>query len=701
MRRADEILQKHGVAEPGGEIAAPGGYDPDDPASALAHVLEIDDMGKRASQTIRALGRMVTAGMDLAAEAEVRSYVVRKRLLPGPTFNKAIRAARRSARVSQDNPEDANQATQLQALAREHYRMVTAEDGKAYAVPVDGPNVAISLGRQFARQLVKLFLEKTGTAPGAQAVSTAIQILLAYLDGQEPEPVHIRLARYGNAVVLDLGTKDGRCVIVDSSGWRVEERSPVLFRRGVGTPLPEPVRGGDGLARLRNLVNLNEEQFRLGAAWLVASLVPGIPHPILVTRGEQGTAKTTLARIFQRLIDPSHLDPGALPDNEKDLAVRMHNAYVQAFDNTSSIPELLSDALCRATTGGTFAGRMLYSDDEISVLSYLRIIILTTVEAGQLRADLVERMLPLDLDRIEPEKRKTERAVIGDNPDDKPGVFDLLDQGHAAILGDLLDLLSGVLKHIPDVVISHLPRMADFAKILAALDTCQEWKTFPLYSQLVDSETGALVEGNPFAARLMEFMERRGEWEGTATALRRELTAMLDDKEHPPRGWPADATRAGGQLKRMAPSLRVHGIEVTSDREGKGRTRTYKVAKTASAASAASAAHPDQAEQADARADASGAADAGEADRRTLRTLADAKDPASVRLNSAGQSVVKRPADAADAGFFEEKEITSTQDTERNQAETCSGCLGPLDPALVAAGFTSHGPACNDRAPGR
>jgi hypothetical protein len=292
-------------------------YDPDDPLAALTYVTEIEDAGERAGETVRALSRMVGTGMDFAAESHVRSYVVRKRLLPGRAFDKAIRAARRAARASQGDAEEANQATQLQALARDHYRMVTAEDGKAYAVPIDGPNVAISLGRQFARQLVKLFLEKTGSAPGAQAVSTAIQILLAYLDGQEPEPVHIRLARDGNTVVLDLGTKDGRCVIIDASGWRIEERSPVLFRRGVGTPLPEPVRGGDGLARLRNLVNLNEEQFRLGVAWLVAALVPGIPHPILVTRGEQGTAKTTLARIFQRLIDPSHLDPGALPDNER------------------------------------------------------------------------------------------------------------------------------------------------------------------------------------------------------------------------------------------------------------------------------------------------------------------------------------------------------------------------------------------------
>lgn len=666
-------------------------FDPENPLAGLEAVLDIEDSGKRAAQVVRALSRMVTEGMDLAAEAEVRNWVVRKRLLPASGFDRAIRDARRSARGSHDGAEEANQATQLQALARAHYRMVTAEDGKNYAVPLDGPNIAISLGRKFTNQLSRLYLEKTGSAPGAQAVSTTVQILLAYLDGQEPEPVHIRLARDGNNVVLDLGSRDGRCVIVDSSGWRLEEHSPVLFRRGAGTPLPEPVRGGDGLARLRNLVNLNEEQFRLGLAWLVAALVPGVPHPILVTRGEQGTAKTTLARIFQRLIDPSHLDPGALPDNEKDLAVRMHNAYVQAFDNASSIPELISDALCRATTGGTFAGRMLYSDDEITVLTYLRIIILTTVEAGQLRPDLVERMLPLDLDRIDPEKRKTERAVIGDNPDEKPGIFDLLDQGHPEILGALLDLLSGVLKHIPDVATGHLPRMADFAKILAAIDADQDWKTFPLYSQLVDSETGALVEGNPFASRLIEFMDSRAKWEGTATELHAELTALLPDKEHPPKRWPVDGPRAGALLTRMAPSLRVHGIEAEQDRTGKARTRTWKVAKTLSALSLLSATGPDQAEQADSKADSTVRADSNDRPQRTARTAADSKKSFTVRPEAPGQVANHRLADSADSNFSKKRGEVDIGVTE----SSCMGCGGPLDPALLAAGFTTHGADCD------
>jgi hypothetical protein len=35
-----------------------------------------------------------------------------------------------------------------------------------------------------------------------------------------------------------------------------------------------------------------------------------------------------------------------------------------AFDNVSGLPILLSDALCRLASGGSFAVRRLYTDDE-------------------------------------------------------------------------------------------------------------------------------------------------------------------------------------------------------------------------------------------------------------------------------------------------------------------------------------------------
>ena len=55
---------------------------------------------------------------------------------------------------------------------------------------------------------------------------------------------------------------------------------------------------------LRPYVNLTEADFRLMIAWLTAVLRPVGPYPILVLHGEQGSAKSTLAKVLRLLIDP-------------------------------------------------------------------------------------------------------------------------------------------------------------------------------------------------------------------------------------------------------------------------------------------------------------------------------------------------------------------------------------------------------------
>jgi hypothetical protein len=56
----------------------------------------------------------------------------------------------------------------------------------------------------------------------------------------------------------------------------------------------------------------------------------------------------------------------ALPREERELMIAANNGHVLAFDNLSSLPGWLSDALCRLASGGSFALRQLYTDaDEV------------------------------------------------------------------------------------------------------------------------------------------------------------------------------------------------------------------------------------------------------------------------------------------------------------------------------------------------
>ena len=132
-------------------------------------------------------------------------------------------------------------------------------------------------------------------------------------------------------------------------------------------PLPKP-EGGGRIEDLRPFVNVPDDQdWCLLVAWVVASLKPSGPYPVLVLHGEQGSAKSTTAEVLRSLIDPSIASLRTAPSEERDLAIAAHNAWVLSYDNMSGVPLWLSDALCRVATGGGFATRTLYEDAEETI----------------------------------------------------------------------------------------------------------------------------------------------------------------------------------------------------------------------------------------------------------------------------------------------------------------------------------------------
>jgi hypothetical protein len=84
----------------------------------------------------------------------------------------------------------------------------------------------------------------------------------------------------------------------------------VKFRRTRGMlPLPYPVPGGtlEDLRLFTNIPAESEADWVLFKAWLHQALRPRGPYPVLILHGEQGTAKSTQARLARALIfqDPT------------------------------------------------------------------------------------------------------------------------------------------------------------------------------------------------------------------------------------------------------------------------------------------------------------------------------------------------------------------------------------------------------------
>jgi hypothetical protein len=455
-------------------------------------------------------------------------------------------------------------AERLVALARARYDLITSEDARPYAIERDGANIALPLrGRTGLRQrLARLFTDTyAGQVPSQSALADAMTVLEGAAGDTDPVPVSLRVATGPDGtVVIDLGSADGRAVVVGPYGWHVADRSPVVFRRsGAMAPMPAPVLDGDGLAALGALLNADEPTFRQLVAWLVAAWIPHIPHPVLTFKGEQGTGKSKAAQMVVNLIDPSPASKRSQPRDIKAWAAQAFNSWALCLDNVSVIPPWLSDTLCKAVTGDGIVDRALYTDDDVVVLSFRRVLAMTTIDAGALAGDLAERLLMLDLQLIEEDQRRSEEELDAAFAAARP-----------AVLGALLDLLAAVLAVLPGVRLESMPRMADFARVLAAVDHVQGWNTLDAYLSGSATLATDALEGDPFGAAVATLAEHAGTWQGTAA----QLLELLSWGDGPcPPNWPKDPTRAGGRIKRLAPLLRSIGITVDDTQRSRDRHR--------------------------------------------------------------------------------------------------------------------------------
>src|SRR5262249_46783645 len=143
----------------------------------------------------------------------------------------------------------------------------------------------------------------------------------ALIDGT-CHPVHLRVAEQAGALWLDLSNPAWEAVSITAGAWTVSPDPPVRFRRSRGMlALPTPILGGS-LDDLRRFVNVADDaDWLLLLTWLLQTLRPGVPAPILALMGEQGAAKSTTMRVLRRVVDPNAAPLRAQPRNEEDLMI--------------------------------------------------------------------------------------------------------------------------------------------------------------------------------------------------------------------------------------------------------------------------------------------------------------------------------------------------------------------------------------------
>lgn len=400
----------------------------------------------------------------------------------------------------------------------------------------------------------------------------------ALYNGEERE-VSLRLAQHEDKLYFDLADREWRVVEITNDGWKIIQSSdaPVRFvRRLAMLPLPEPVTGGK-LDELRTFMNVeNDATWALVASWLVMTLHPTGPYPILSVTGEQGSAKTTACKLLRSLVDPNRADLRAVPKDERDLMIAATNSHLMAYDNLSGITQELSDSLCRIATGAGFATRTLHSNDEETIFSVRRPILTNGIIDATGFPDLLDRTVSVFLRAIPDQKRREEHELWTGYAQAKP-----------RILGALLSGVSHAMKHRDTVTLTQRPRMADFARWAVAAEEgigLKKGAFFEAY-ELNRSSSNEMALDNPIAVELQAFMEclTGAVWIGTATDLFKSLNTMIANRGEVTKdkyGWPKSACSLSGKLRRIAPNLRRVGLEVECGRtNGGSKLRIEKTQK--------------------------------------------------------------------------------------------------------------------------
>jgi hypothetical protein len=489
-----------------------------------------------------------------------------------------------------------SQASLIVELAQAAGIELFHDDQTAYvSVHRDDHRETYKLRSKAARgYLVGLHLDATKKAPGSQGVADATTALEALALREGEQRVYVRIAAVENHIYLDLANDAWQVVDIDRERWRVIVDPPVKFRRPKGLlPLPVPVTGGSVLA-LRRFVNVEKpSDFLLVLAVLIAYLRGRGPYPSLVLNGEQGAAKSTLTRVMKALIDPNTAPLRSAPKEPRDLMIAASHAHALGFDNLSVLPDWLSDALCRLATGGGFSTRTLYSDDEEMIFDAVRPVIINGIAEVATRQDLVGRSVFVTMPPIPSSKRRAESTL-----------WAAFDRAHPAILGALLTIVSVALKNEPDVTLANVPRMADFARWIVAAEPACPWKAggfLEVYTANQDTALTSTLDGDLIADLVRGLLHTPAHlslslpWTGTAKDLLAALNDRVADHIKRQKGFPSQPRSVANQLRRLAPALRLVGIDVmfakASDRD---RTRTITVTQleekgtNASASSASS-----------------------------------------------------------------------------------------------------------------
>ena len=484
--------------------------------------------------------------------------------------NKSIRrqdidAALRS--LSQDTDKiEITLADQLIELVTGSCTLFFDQEDQAYAaIEKEGHREVWSLHSQTFKDWVSmLFYRAVGTTPRASTISDAFSTLagIALHDGDRHH-VYLRVAADGSGgYYLDIGDELWRVIHITDRGWKILDKSPVMFRRSKASKaIPIPEAGGQ-LSDLKALVNVDCKDDLLLLTALIDGLRPDTAYPVIELIGEEGSGKSTTAENIRRLIDPHSVNLRNAPRSVEDAFVGARNNHVVCLNNLSRLSGDLQDAICNLSTGGGYASRKLYTNDDEVAYEAKRQVVLNGINTVATQQDLISRLVRLECPIFDARRSRLDEKELR-------GLFDK--HGSRAI-GFILDTMVEALAKLPDIELLEKQRLLDFSKLGAAVGRVMDCKNGELtfLARLKASREAAsfqALESTPVVLALVEYLENHGAFAGNYADLLREIESKIGRSFDA--GWPRGPRGLSESMGRAKSSLRQLGWNYTVAGRGK------------------------------------------------------------------------------------------------------------------------------------
>jgi energy-coupling factor transporter ATP-binding protein EcfA2 len=410
------------------------------------------------------------------------------------------------------------------------------QDNTIYvALKIDDHRKLLNLkSENFKKILQAKYYQLTDETISSSSISEIIQLYSgnAILNSSKVK-MNLRVAGNDKSIYYDLGNSKWEVIEISPGNWKKisSENSSVYFKRYSHMkeqiePLYKSNDKGDPKKILDylNIENESDEAILL-LTYMASLFIPKIVHPILILLGPHGSAKSTMFRLIQRIVDPTETEVLNIPTNTEEYIQKTAHSWLSFYDNVAKISRNLSDAMCRTVTGGSHNKRELFSDDEDFIHKFKHCVGINGIQFKKLQPDLLDRSIILNMDQITGKSRKLEINLM-DNFEDYRRI----------IFTGFLNLIAEAMEIVDDIDLNRvvLPRLADFYKwgIAFAKVLGYGQQKFERAFNLNNAAAPDLISQQKSIIKVVDkYLNDNDKWSGTASELRSELIKFANDND--------------------------------------------------------------------------------------------------------------------------------------------------------------------------